>query len=64
MCLVMVIENIRKGEGGGERILKFMLAYNVLLVNTIHRKRYKHPITYNNSSSWREMKFFLTRKID
>ena len=48
----------------GDKILKFVLAYDLVLGNTLYMKRDEHLVTFKNSSSWSQIDFFLTRRGD
>jgi hypothetical protein len=48
----------------GEGILNFALAYDLIVLNTIFRKRFSHLITFSNGQHCSQIDFILARRED
>ena len=48
----------------GEDVLNFALAYDLLIVNTLFRKRESHLVTFRSGQHSRQIDFILARKED
>jgi hypothetical protein len=48
----------------GEDILNFALAYNLIVVNTLFRKRVSHLVTFSSGQHCSQIDFILTRRED
>jgi hypothetical protein len=48
----------------GEGILNFALAYDLIVANTLFRKRISHLVTFSNGQHCSQIDFILTRKED
>jgi hypothetical protein len=48
----------------GEGILNFALAYDLIVLNTIFRKRFSHLITFSNGQHCSQIDFILERRED
>jgi hypothetical protein len=48
----------------GEGILNFTLAYDLIVANTIFRKRVSHLVTFNSGQHCSQIDFILTRRED
>jgi hypothetical protein len=48
----------------GEGILNFALAYDLIVVNTLFRKRVSHLVTFSSSQHCNQIDFILTRRED
>jgi hypothetical protein len=48
----------------GEGILNFALAYNLIVVNTLFRKRVSHLVTFSSGQHCRQIDFILVRRED
>jgi hypothetical protein len=46
----------------GEGILNFALAYDLIVTNTLFRKRVSHLLTFSNSQHCSQINFILTRR--
>ncbi|KAJ7978714.1 Craniofacial development protein 2 [Quillaja saponaria] len=49
---------------GGESILDFVVAYDLILANTFFKKRESHLITFSSWPNKSQIDFVLTRKVD
>ncbi|KAJ7976642.1 Retrovirus-related Pol polyprotein LINE-1 [Quillaja saponaria] len=49
---------------GGESILDFAVAYDLILANTFFKKRESHFITFSSGPNKSQIDFVLTRKVD
>ncbi|WP_375619064.1 hypothetical protein, partial [Bartonella sp. AC134YNZD] len=49
---------------GGEKILDFAVAFDLVIANTLYKKRDEHLITYRSGSNASQIDFFLTRRND
>jgi hypothetical protein len=52
----------RNQEGNG--ILNFALAYDLIVANTLFRKRVSHLVTFNSGQHCSQIDFILTRRED
>ncbi|PKA59552.1 hypothetical protein AXF42_Ash018019 [Apostasia shenzhenica] len=68
-----VVEEFNSIHGGydfgeineeGKTILKFSSAYDLVITNTLFKKRDEHVITYKNGTSRTQIDYFLIRKRD
>jgi hypothetical protein len=48
----------------GEGILNFALAYDLIVANTLFRKRVSHLVTFSSSQHCSQIDFILTRRKD
>jgi hypothetical protein len=48
----------------GEGILNFALAYDLIIANTLFRKRVSHLVTFSSSQHCSQIDFILTRRED
>jgi hypothetical protein len=48
----------------GEDILNFALAYDLIVANTLFRKRVSHLVTFSNGQHCSQIDFILTRRED
>jgi hypothetical protein len=48
----------------GEGILNFALAYNLIVTNTLFRKRVSHLVTFNSGQHYSQIDFILGRRED
>jgi hypothetical protein len=48
----------------GEGILNFVLAYDLIIANTLFRKRVSHLITFSSSQHYSQIDFILVRRED
>jgi hypothetical protein len=48
----------------GEGILNFALAYDLIVANTLFRKRVSHLVTFSNGQHYSQIDFILTRRED
>jgi hypothetical protein len=48
----------------GEGILKFVLAYDLIVVNTLFRKRVSHLVTFSSGEYCSQIDFILARRED
>jgi hypothetical protein len=48
----------------GEGILNFTLAYDLIIVNTLFRKRLSHLVTFSNGQHCNQIDFILTKRED
>jgi hypothetical protein len=48
----------------GEDVLSFTLSYDLIIVNTIFRKRVSHLVTFNSGKHCSQIDFILTRRED
>jgi hypothetical protein len=48
----------------GEGILNFALAYDLIVANTLFRKRISHLITFSSGQHWSQIDFILVRRED
>jgi hypothetical protein len=48
----------------GEGILNFALAYDLIIVNTLFRKRVSHLVTFSGGQYCSQIHFILTRRED
>jgi hypothetical protein len=48
----------------GEGILNFALAYDLIIANTLFRKRISRLVTFNNGQHCSQIDFILTRRED
>jgi hypothetical protein len=48
----------------GEDVLNFALAYDLLIVNTLFRKRESHIVTFRSGQHTSQIDFILTRRED
>jgi hypothetical protein len=44
--------------------LNFALAYDLIIVNNLIRKRYSHLVTFSSSQHYNQIDFILTRRED
>jgi hypothetical protein len=49
-------------KGGG--ILNFALAYDLIVANTLFRKRVSHVVTFRSSQHYSQIDFILARRED
>ncbi|KAJ7979012.1 Retrovirus-related Pol polyprotein LINE-1 [Quillaja saponaria] len=49
---------------GGESILDFAVAYDLILANTFFKKRESHLITFSSGPNKSQIDFVMTRKVD
>jgi hypothetical protein len=47
-----------------ESILSFVLAYDLIVANTIFRKRFSHLVTFSSGQHYSQIDFILTRRED
>jgi hypothetical protein len=52
----------RKQEGNG--ILNFALAYDLIIANTLFKKRVSHLVTFSNGHHYSQIDFILTKRED
>jgi hypothetical protein len=52
------------GNQEGKGILNFALAYDLIVVNTLFRKRFSHLLTFNSGQHCSQIDFILTRRED
>jgi hypothetical protein len=52
----------RKQEEEG--ILNFVLAYDLIVVNTLFRKRFSHLVTFSSGQHYSQIDFILVRRED
>ncbi|KAJ7975412.1 Craniofacial development protein 2 [Quillaja saponaria] len=63
-------EHVHGGYGygvkneGGESILDFAVAYDLILANTFFKKRESHLITFSSGPNKSQIDFVLTKKVD
>jgi hypothetical protein len=48
----------------GEDVLSFTLSYDLIIVNTIFRKRVSHLVTFSSGKHCSQIDFILTRRED
>jgi hypothetical protein len=48
----------------GEGVLNFALAYDLIVVNTLFRKRVSHLVTFSSGQHYSQINFILTRRED
>jgi hypothetical protein len=48
----------------GEGILNFALAYDLIVANTLFRKRFSHLVTFSSGQYCRQIDFILVRRED
>jgi hypothetical protein len=48
----------------GECILNFALSYNLIIANTLFRKRVSHLVTFSSGQHCSQIDFFLARRED
>jgi hypothetical protein len=48
----------------GENVLNFTLVYDLLIVNTLFRKRESHLVTFRSGQHTSQINFILTRRKD
>jgi hypothetical protein len=48
----------------GEGILNFTLAYDLIIVNTLFRKRFSHLVTFSSGQHCSQIDFILTKRED
>jgi hypothetical protein len=49
---------------GGEGILNFTLAYDLIVANTLFRKRVSHLVTFSSGQHCSQINFILSRRED
>jgi hypothetical protein len=48
----------------GESILNFALAYDLIVANTLFRKRFSHLVTFSSGQHYSQIDFILVRRED
>jgi hypothetical protein len=48
----------------GEGVLNFALAYDLIVANTVFRKRVSHLVTFNSGQHYSQIDFILARRED
>jgi hypothetical protein len=48
----------------GEGILNFAIAYDLIVANTLFRKRVSHLVTFSSGQHYSQIDFILTRRED
>jgi hypothetical protein len=71
MVMLAQVEGFERVHGGfgygeqnqeGENILKFAIAYDLMVANTLFRKKKSHLITFSSGQHSSQIDFVLTRR--